>query len=260
MMKITYGLTVIALMILASSCGPKEQTQQETASHDTDSTVTNTSTLTTDNQITEQQKTEGWKALFDGKSLSGWHFYKGASNDSWEVVNGTLHCRPFNESGENKRADLTTDEDFENFELTFDWKITPQANSGVMFHVNEQLDQPYASGPEYQILDDEGYPGDVPPVQLTGANYGMQQTSTKKMNPIGEWNSSKLVVQQQHVEHWLNGDKILEYNLGSDEWKKLKASSKWKDFPGYGMTSKGHIDLQDHGNEVWFKNIYIKTL
>lgn len=214
-----------------------------------------------ENQLTEQQKAQGLIALFDGKTLDGWHIYKNKENDSWEVADGTLHCKPFVENGTNKRSDLTTNEQYENFELYFDWKISPQGNSGVMFHVVETYDEPYGSGPEYQVLDDVGYPGDLKDVQLTAANYDMHVAgSNKKMNPVGEWNNSKLVVNHNHVEHWLNGEKVVEYDLGSDDWNQRLAKSKWKDFPGYAKSPKGHIDLQDHGNEVWYKNIYLKPL
>lgn len=212
------------------------------------------------NQLSEQQKGDGWKALFNGQSMDGWRIYKNKENDSWEVTEGTLHCKPFKEGVDNKRSDLITTEQYENFELVFDWKISPQGNSGVMYRVTEEFDQPYASGPEYQLLDDTGYPGEVKDVQLTAGNYDMEVATNKKLNPAGEWNTAKIVVNKNQVEHWLNGTKVLAYELGSPDWQKRKSESKWKDFPGYGLAAKGHIDLQDHGNEAWFRNIFIKTL
>jgi hypothetical protein len=247
------AFTMVAVALIFYGCQSKKMDNQTT----TDSTGVETAA---DNQLTEQQKTEGWVSLFDGSSKSGWRTYKNLENDSWEVTEGTLHCKPFKENAENKRADLVSEEQYENFELVFDWKISPQGNSGVMFHVTEEYDQPYATGPEYQILDDEGYPGDVKDVHFTGANYDMQAPNARKSNPIGAWNSSRLIVHNNHVEHWLNGSKVVEYDLQTDAWKKRVAETKWKDFPGYGSATKGHIDLQDHGNEVWFKNIYIRPL
>ncbi|HEY9049005.1 MAG TPA: DUF1080 domain-containing protein [Ohtaekwangia sp.] len=246
-----------ALMLWLVACQPKKEVTESA----TDSTsVSIPADTTTESILSDQQKAEGWVALFDGKTTTGWHFFKNKENNSWEVSDGTLHCKPFIENGTNQRSDLTTDTQYENFELTFDWKISAQGNSGIMFRVSEEYSEPYASGPEYQIIDDEGYPGDLKDVQLTGANYDMHVASAKAAKPVGEWNEGKIIVNGNHVEHWLNGTKVVEYELGSDDWNKRRKVSKWKDFPGYGLTKKGSIDLQDHGNEVWFKNILIKPL
>lgn len=223
-----------------------------------------TTVVNTDNQLTEQEKADGWRLLFDGSSLNGWQIYKGRANDTWEVVDGTLHCKPLNEevNGDgDDRADIRTTEEFENFDLAFDWKIAAEGNSGVMFRVSEEFDQPYFSGPEYQLIDDENYPGKPTEAQKTGGNYDMHvPASTKKMNPPGSWNSSRLVVNRNHVEHWLNGEKVVEYDLQSEDWIQRKNNSKWKDVASYGMVMKGYIDFQDHGNETTFKNIKIKIL
>ncbi|WP_333820116.1 3-keto-disaccharide hydrolase [Ohtaekwangia sp.] len=245
------------LMLWFVACQPRKETTPPAA--DSTSTTVSKDTVAP-GFLSEQQKAEGWVALFDGKTTTGWHFFKNKENNSWEISDGTLHCKPFIENGTNHRSDLTTDGQYENFELIFDWKISVQGNSGVMFRVSEEFDEPYASGPEYQIIDDEGYPGDLKDVQLTGANYDMHVASAKAAKPVGEWNESKLVVNGNHVEHWLNGIKVVEYELGSADWNKRRKVSKWKDFPGYGLTKKGSIDLQDHSHEVWFKNIAIKPL
>lgn len=244
-------LLTLLLVLSLVGCGPKKT---ETASGDT--TPDNAT-----NQLTTQQKTDGWKLLFDGETMKGWRFFKNGENDSWEVMGGALHCKPFSDTAENKRADLMTADQYQNFELAFDWKISFQGNSGVIFRVTEEYDVPYASGPEYQLIDDVGYPGELKAENKTGGNFDMHvPAENKKMNPQGEWNSSKIIVNVNHVEYWLNGAKVVEYDLGSDEWKKRVAASKWKDFPGYGLAKTGYIDLQDHGNEVWFKNIFIKVL
>ena len=246
---------ILILMISIIACKPK-QTDSLDAS---DSIAVESSVVTAINQLTEEEKTAGWKLLFDGQSLNGWKFYKNKPNDSWEVIDGTLHCKPFADEKENNRADIMTIDQYENFELAFDWKIGEQGNSGVMFRVIEEYDQPYLSGPEYQVMDMNA-PGDVKDVHKTGANYDMHAAAAAVPNPTGEWNQSRLLVNENHVEHWLNGVKVVEYELNSDDWKKRKEAGKWKDAVGYGASKKGHIDFQDHNQEAWFRNIKIKTL
>lgn len=199
-----------------------------------------------------------WVPLFDGTSLYGWRIFKSKENNSWEVVDGALHCKPFSDTGANHRSDLITEEKFENFELVFEFKIAAQSNSGVMFRVSEDYDLTYATGPEYQIIDDDGYPGQLAEENKTAGNYAMHAPVNKTFKPVGEWNEGKIVAQGNHIEHWLNGSKVVEYELYSEDWADRKDASKWKDFPGYATVKKGHIALQDHGNEVWFRNIMIK--
>jgi hypothetical protein len=252
-------LTIAALALAIAACQSKKPETEATA----DTTAVDTvaapapSTATT---LTDAQKAEGWKLLFDGVSTTGWKFYKDQPNDTWEVVDGTLHCKANVEGKEAKRSDIMTTEQFENFELAFDWKISPGGNSGVMFHVTEEFDRPYLTGPEYQVIDDKGYDGKLKDSQLTGSNYDMHPAQNARPNPIGEWNQSRIVVNGNHVEHWLNGTKVVEYELGSADWKKRKAVSKWKDAAKYGIEKKGAIDIQDHDHEAWYKNIMIKTL
>lgn len=212
-----------------------------------------------ENQLTEAQKTDGWKLLFNGENTDGWKTYQGKENNSWEVVDGTLHCKP--EEAADKRADMMTVDQYANFDLSFDWKIAPTDNSGVIYRATEEFKQSYLSGPEYQVIDDKGYPDPLKDTQTSGSNYDMHAApADKTMNPAGEWNTGRIVVNGNHVEHWLNGVKVVEYELNSPEWQKVKAGSKWKDAKGYGASAQGHIDLQDHGGEVWYRNIMIKTL
>ena len=212
-----------------------------------------------DNTLTDAEKKDGWKLLFDGKSLNGWRMYQNKPADCWGVKNGEIYCKGSETDKSDLRADLITTDMYENYELSVDWKIAPTGNSGIIYHVNEDNKASYESGPEYQLIDDEGYPGKLEDWQKTGADYAMYTATSRPVKPIGEYNTSKIVVKGAHREHWLNGVKVVEFEAWSDDWNKRKATGKWKDTPGYGMAKKGHICLQDHGSGVWFKNVKIRN-
>ncbi len=211
--------------------------------------------------ITEAQDTakNKWVSLFDGKTLAGWRAYKNKPMDSWAVSNGELYNKG-NADTTLKHADLVTDAQYENFQLNIDWKIAPQANSGILYMVNEAYAATYHSGPEYQIIDDKGYPGKLENWQKTGANYAMDPPLVDATKPLGEWNRTVIIVDHGKVEHWLNGKKVASYQIGSEAWKENKAKGKWKDTKSYAISPIGHIALQDHGGQVWFKNIVIRQL
>jgi hypothetical protein len=209
------------------------------------------------NTISDKEKREGWQLLFDGKSTHNWKPYKNAASDGWEVVNGELHCK---ENGVQHRADLVTIAQYKDFEFSFDWKVTKGANSGVLYHVTEDHDAAYQTGPEYQLIDDIGYPGTLEDWQKSGSDYAMHPPSKIMARPAGEYNHSRIVVKGAHVEHWLNGEKVVDFDLWTPEWEALKSKSKWKDAAGYGKNPTGHIALQDHGGGTWFRNLKIKPL
>ena len=198
-------------------------------------------------------------ALFDGRSLAGWRTYQHKPADSWFVKDGLLSNKG-NKDPQTKHADLITEKEYSNFELSFDWKIAPQANSGVLYLVTEEFPSSYLSGPEYQLIDDKGYSSKLEDWQKTGANYAMDPPLLDATKAAGEWNHTVIKVFKGHVEHWLNDKKVVEYELWTEEWKKHKATGKWKDTPGYGLAKKGHIAIQDHGGEAWFRNIFIREL
>jgi hypothetical protein len=210
-----------------------------------------------DNTLSKQEKKQGWILLFDGAATKGWRSYKNLAADNWTVQNGELLCKV---EGVTKRADLITVDQYENYELKIDWKIAPKQNSGIIYMVTEENGASFESGPEYQLIDDLGYPSELKDKQLTGANYDMHAASAKVSKPAGEYNRTKIVINKGHVEHWLNGTKIVDYQLWTPEWEQLKANSKWKDLKAYGMSKKGHIALQDHGGGVYFKNIKLRRL
>ena len=210
-----------------------------------------------DNTLTKAEKKAGWKLLFDGKTIAGWRTYKHAIDDSWEVVDGQLHCK---QTGVEHRADLITEEQYSSFELSFDWKVDKGANSGVLYHVLETHDHPFETGPEYQLIDDLGYPGKLEDWQKSGSDYAMHPPLKIASNPQGEYNHSRIVVNGDHVEHWLNGVKVVSFKAWDAEWQQLKMKGKWKDHVDYGNARTGGIDLQDHGGGVWFKNVKIRQL
>ena len=207
-------------------------------------------------------KKGGWHSLFDGKSLSGWHgFNKKGAIKNWTVVDGALVC--LGAAKDASGGDIVTDKEYANFELSWSWKIDKGSNSGVLYHVVEdpKYHTTYETGPEYQLIDDNGYSEKLQDWQKTGADYAMHLANDqKKVNPVGEWNTSKIIFNHGHVEHWLNGKKIIEFEAWSDDWNKKKAAGKWKDYPAYGLAKTGHIVLQDHGDKVYFKEIKIREL
>ena len=161
------------------------------------------------------------------------------------------------------RADLASEGEYTNFEFSIDWKATEAGNSGLMYGVveDEKYGAAWMTGPEYQLLDDVGFPEELEDVQLTAADYDVSAaTEDKPLKPVGEWNTSRIVVNGNHVEHWLNGAKVLEFVRWSDEWEALKNASKWQEHADYGMAATGHIVIQDHGSVFWFRNIKVREI
>jgi hypothetical protein len=210
-----------------------------------------------DNILTDAEKKEGWKLLFDGKTINGWRMYRNVPADGWEIVNGELISK---KDGVTKRADLITVDQYDNFELVFDWKIDKGANSGVIYRALENDRPSYESGPEYQLIDDNGYADKLEDWQKSGADYAMHPPSKLTAKPVGEYNRTRIVANKSHVEHWLNGFKVVDFELWTPEWQQLKEKGKWKDAKDYGMVKKGYIALQDHGGGVRFKNIKLRQL
>ena len=209
------------------------------------------------NQLTPSEKKAGWKLLFDGQTTHGWRGYKLSAmpTKGWKVEDGILK-----KIGGEKGGDIITEEKFNDFDLTWEWRISPAGNNGIKYLVTEE--RPSAPGHEYQMIDDTQNPdARVGPHGSTASFYDVLPPSDDKpLKPVGEWNQSRVRIRGNHVEHWLNGKKVLQYELGSAALKAAIAKSKFKDAPGFGEKIKGHILLTDHQDECWFRNIKIREL
>lgn len=210
------------------------------------------------NTLTQKEKTEGWRLLFNGKNLDGWRKFQGKEISGWKVIDGVLNNSGV---GSDHGGDIVTLEEFKNFKLSLEWKVAPQSNSGIFYHVNEKLGGAiYESAPEYQLIDDKGWPDKIHDDQYSGADYAMYAPQNAVVKNINEWNETLIIVEGSHVQHFLNGVKVVEYNLWDADWNLRKEKGKWKDFPSYGMAKKGQIGLQDHGGLAQFRNIKIEVI
>lgn len=217
-----------------------------------------------DNSLTEEETKAGWRLLFDGKTTEGWRGYKmDKMPPGWKVIDGALVRVSGGAGGKGAGGgdDVITVEQFENFEFKLEWKIVDRAgNSGIVLRASEDAVTSWHTGPEMQVLDNAAYPGrDVR--QLAGACYALYAPSKDVSHPRGEWNAVRVVADGNHVEHWLNGVKLLEYELGSDDWNERVAKSKFKNMEHFHQPpAKGHICLQDHTARIEYRNIKIRPL
>ncbi|WP_225975175.1 3-keto-disaccharide hydrolase [Anseongella ginsenosidimutans] len=211
------------------------------------------------NTLSKKEKKQGWTLLFDGETTNGWHTYlKDEAGAAWTVSEGALAFDP--EAGEG--GDLVTDGEYENYELSLEWKISEGGNSGVIFNVHEdpEYGATYVTGPEMQVLDNEKAHDNKEDDHLAGSLYDMVAVGRDVANPAGEWNQARLRLKDAHLTLWLNGTKTADVTIGSEEWKELLAASKFKDWEHFATYLKGRIALQDHGNKVWYRNIKIREL
>ncbi|WP_088125078.1 3-keto-disaccharide hydrolase [Roseivirga misakiensis] len=217
-----------------------------------------------DKGATENESASEWISLFNGENLDGWEMYgEEPFTEHWSVVDGAIVCN--NGIGEKNIGffrSIMTDRDFGNFELELEYKIAKGGNSGIFYHVIEKegWGHDYVSGPEYQILDDEFSRSEKEPFKMLASNYSMYPATGKKPNGYMQWNKVKIVYDKGHVEHWLNGEKVLEFEEGSEDWLAKKAAGKWAGSDSYAASTTGRISLQNHGDEVHYRNIRIKEL
>jgi hypothetical protein len=195
-----------------------------------------------------------WRILFDGRSLDQWRGYKSDRVPAgWQPVDGAL-------TRVGAAGDLITRDVFGDFELELEWMVVEGGNSGIMYRVTEEAAETYQTGPEMQVLDDARHPDGGSRLTAAGAVYGLYPAPAGVVKPAGEWNAVRIVVQGNHVEHWLNGIEVATYELGSPDWMARVAGSKFRRWPGYGRAAAGHIALQDHGDRVAYRSIRIRTL
>ena len=215
------------------------------------------------NTLTAKEKKAGWKLLFDGTDKAGWHNYlQPEASASWKVEDGALTTDQDAKTKGAVGGDLVTNDEFENFELTLEWKIAEGGNSGIIFSVHEdpKFGATYLTGPEMQVLDDAKHPDGKYPKHNSGDLYDLKKSVKESAKPVGEWNKVKILKKDGHLVFWLNGTKTVETTIGGEEWKTLLANSKFKNWKGFGEYPKGHIALQDHGDVSWYRDIKIRVL
>lgn len=241
---------LVSVGVAVSSCGGSEAADMPAAN----------------NSLSSDEVEAGWQLLFDGETTTGWRGYGQESfpERGWEVIDGDLVILPRADDEGAWGGDVVTEGVFDNFELSLEFNVTTAANSGIFYRVVEAPGESiWHFAPEYQVLDNAGYiasGGTDTLTHLTGDNYDLHASTSSAMKPAGEWNHTRIVVDRSHVEHWLNGVKMVEYELWSPDWEQLVSDSKFGDYPEYGRATMGQIALQDHGNEVRFRNIKIRPI
>lgn len=242
-------IPIALLMLSVASCNSSKSDGSKGSTADSNKVMTST------------KAEDGFQLLFDGKTTAGWHSYgKTTVGDAWKVADGLLYV----DSTKKEGGDLISNEEYENFDLKYDWKISANGNSGVMFNVKEDTAKYYATyltGPEIQILDNDGHPDGKITKHRAGDLYDLVKSSSEPVMPVGHFNEAEIISNKGKLDIFLNGTKVVSTTMYDDNWKTLIAGSKFKKMsPDFGTFKSGKIALQDHGNAVWFRNIRIKKL
>jgi hypothetical protein len=232
--------TAALLVLVATACTPNKKERDVTV---------------TPNSLSASEQASGWRLLFDGKTTTGWrNFRQPTISNGWKVIEGSLV------RADSGAGDIITQDKFKNFDLTLDWKVAPKGNSGIFYRATEEADTIWKAAPEMQVLDDAGHENGKLEITSAGANYDLYPAPRGVVHAAGEWNHARILVNGNHVEHWLNGVKLFEYELGSADWKARVAKAKFHEYPIFGTAPEGHIGLQDHGDHVEYRNIKIRVL
>jgi hypothetical protein len=246
-----------AAFALAIACAAQRTESGTRDSTTTTATATTTTANTTTNTATNTTATSdtNWKSLIEQNAAPAWRGYKMDSFPrGWTVSDGVL-------SKNGSVEDLLTRDQFGDFELDWDWKLAPGGNAGVFYRATEEYNKVYWSGPEYQLLDDAKHPDGKSRLTSAGAAYGLYPSPAGIVKPANEWNSSRIVARGAHVEHWLNGQKVVDYELESPDWAAKVKASKFSAYPNYGRATRGHIGLQgDHDGTLRIRNMRIREL
>lgn len=212
------------------------------------------------NTLTEKEKKAGWTLLFDGTSTAGWRtFNTDAPGAAWKVEDGAL---ALDATAKEERGDLITNKEYENYELSIEWKIAPCGNSGIIFNVVEdpQYSATYLTGPEMQVLDNTCHPDAKIIKHRAGDLYDLISSSKETVKPAGQWNVARIVSDHGKMQFWLNGVQVVKFTMHDAAWDTMVAASKFKSMPDFGKATRGRIALQDHGDKVWYRNIKIREL
>jgi hypothetical protein len=247
------GSVPLSLMILSLfACAPSADGEGSRGTPD--GTEASSSDQEVLNALSQAEREAGWRLLFDGESLDQWRgFRRDVLPDGWQAVEGAMTIL-------GQGGDIITREQFGSFELALDWRVEAGGNSGILYLVTEDPDVIWHAAPELQILDDAGHVDGGSPLTSAGSAYGLYPAPRGVVNPAGAWNSVRLVVDGTHVEHWMNGQQLLEYELGSEDFEGRVAESKFAVYPSFALARRGHVGLQDHGDPVWYRNIKIREL
>lgn len=251
-------LLMPAIFGILAGCGSSPEKVEEPEIKN-DTVVMNLETPV--NTITDAEKNEGWQLLFNGTSKTGWHGYLQKSDSNWKVIDSSL-VLDVPEGAPTTGVDLTTDEEFSNFHLKVEWKISANGNSGILFGVKEspEFGASYVTGPEMQVLDNNGHPDAKIKKHRAGDLYDLISSSVETVKPAGEWNQAEIILKDSALELKLNGFTVVTTTLWNDNWKKLVTGSKFVEWPAFGTFKTGHIVLQDHGNKVYYRNIKLRKL
>ena len=241
------ALPSAALPLALWTCGPAARSGSTAA-------LPSPRATTTMNMLSAAEQAAGWRLLFDGRTTDGWRGYKKTTMPAgWQVVDGALTRTA-------EGGDILTTQKFGNFELSLEWKVAPGGNSGVFYRASEDDEAVYWTAPEMQVLDDARHPDGKSRLTAAGADYGLYEAPAGIVKPAGEWNEARILVNGRHVEHWLNGVRLLQYELWSPDWEMRVHNSKFAPHPHYGRNPEGYIGLQDHGDWVAYRNIKIRVL